>query len=64
MIADNRLDREALEQALELTKDVLKYINAQVDTYEKKQRLIDIYHKMEVRSYSLYKGKKFRVSAR
>lgn len=60
--ADNRGDIEALEQALALTREILKFVNSQVDAHEKKQRLIDIYHKMEVRSFGILKGNKFRVS--
>ncbi|ELU18663.1 hypothetical protein CAPTEDRAFT_209220 [Capitella teleta] len=59
---DNKVERESLEHALILTREVLTFINAQVDAHEKKQRLIDIYHKMEVRSFGMLKGSKFRKS--
>ena len=62
-MVDNRIDREALEHSLELTRDVLKCTNAQVDAHEKKQRLIDIHYKMEVLRMASLKGKKSRVSS-
>ena len=42
--------------------EILVYIDAQVDAHEKEQRLIEIYNKLDARSYAVYMGEKFKVS--
>ncbi len=60
-IPENRQDKELLKHSLSLTREVLNYIDAQVDAREKEQRLIDIYNKIDARSSAMYKGNKFKV---
>lgn len=51
-----------LTESLSLSRDILNYINRQVDEHEKEQRLFDIYNKLDARSSTVVNGKKFKVS--
>jgi len=51
-----------LTESLSMSRDILNYINRQVDEHEKEQRLFDIYNKLDARSSTIVMGKKFKVS--
>lgn len=59
----DKKDRENLLKALELSKDVLQSVNAQVAKAERAMRLKDIYNRLDKGSFALHRGKKFRVSS-
>jgi len=59
--ADNSSDKGMLAESLSLARDILNYINRQVDEHEKEQRLFTIYNKLDARSYTLVNGSKFKV---
>ena len=61
LVSDNKAEREGLTFALSLTKDILSYVDLQVDAHEKEQKLFEIYNKLDARQSTLYKGKKFKV---
>jgi len=51
-----------LTESLSLARDILNYINRQVDEHEKEQRLFTIYNKLDARSYTLVNASKFKVT--
>ncbi|XP_070543265.1 rho guanine nucleotide exchange factor 28-like isoform X4 [Ptychodera flava] len=56
-------DYQQLQQANTLVKNILNSVNAQVKDYEKEQRLLAIYNKIDARSsVTLRSGKKFKKS--
>jgi len=59
---DNSSDKKMLTESLSLARDILHYINRQVDEHEKEQRLFSIYNKLDARSYTLVNSSKFKVS--
>ncbi|KAK2146186.1 hypothetical protein LSH36_626g05027 [Paralvinella palmiformis] len=59
---ENKSDKERLLRALPLMRQILVYIDARVDAHEKYQRLLEIYNKLDARSYAMYMGKKFKKS--
>ena len=59
---ENTRERKLLEQCLTLAREILSYIDRQVDAREKEQRLFDIYNKLDARSYAMLNGKKFKVN--
>ncbi len=59
--ADGSADKRMLTESLSLSRDILNYINRQVDEHEKEQRLFDIYNKLDARSSTIVNGKKFKV---
>jgi len=61
--ADNSSDKIMLTESLSLARDILNYINRQVDEHEKEQRLFTMYNKLDARSYTLVNGSKFKVSS-
>ncbi len=61
-ITDNRVDLEALHLALHLARDILNYVDSQVDARDKELRLIEIFNKLDARSSAMFKGKKFKKS--
>jgi len=60
--ADNSSDKIMLTESLSLARDILNYINRQVDEHEKEQRLFAIYNKLDARSYTLVNASKFKVT--
>lgn len=57
------MDRENLNKALELNKDILTHIDRSIHDRNQELRLLDIYHKMDARSTAVYdKVKKFKVN--
>ena len=61
-IITDKKDRESLLQALDLSKDILQSVDEQIAVSEKQMRLQDIYQRLDGRSYTVHRGKKFRVS--
>ncbi|KAK3599339.1 hypothetical protein CHS0354_009832 [Potamilus streckersoni] len=58
----DKKDRENLSRALELSKEILQSVDEQVADYERQMRLQEIYQKMDSKSTSVYRGKKFKKS--
>ncbi len=59
----HKVDTPLLEKALTLIKSICKEVDYQVEEYEKWQRLLEIYNKVEARSSGTLKsGKKFKKS--
>ncbi|XP_023217432.1 A-kinase anchor protein 13-like isoform X3 [Centruroides sculpturatus] len=59
---DNKKEFEELTQALNLIKEIIHHVDAQVAEKDKEQRLLEIYNKVDAKSTAFYKGKKFRKS--
>lgn len=59
---DQEEELSTLKKALDLVKDILVNINAQVAEKEREQRLLEIYHKIDAKSSALYKEQKFKKS--
>jgi len=59
---DNSSDKIMLTESLSLARDILNYINRQVDEHEKEQRLFTIYNKLDARSYTLVNASKFKAN--
>ena len=55
-------DKDRLLQSLRYAKEILADVNRQVGAYEREQRLLEIYNKVDARSTAVFKGKKFKVS--
>ncbi|XP_043191146.1 rho guanine nucleotide exchange factor 18-like isoform X2 [Amphibalanus amphitrite] len=51
-----------LTKALQLVKEILVDVNAQVAEKQKEARLLEIYNKIDAKSTAFYKGKKFKKS--
>ena len=62
LFTDMRPEHAKLKRALDLARQILNYVDCQVDARAKEQRLIEIYNKLDARSYAIYKGAKFKVS--
>ncbi len=60
--SESKPDHELLTQASALSKGILQHIDNQIDARAKEQRLIEIYNKVDARSFAVHKGKKFKVS--
>ncbi|XP_064607834.1 A-kinase anchor protein 13-like isoform X2 [Liolophura sinensis] len=58
----DKRDRESLSQALFLSKALLEDVDAQIDAYQREQRLLEIYNKLEGKSTVYFKGKRFKKS--
>ncbi|CAE1295643.1 unnamed protein product, partial [Acanthosepion pharaonis] len=56
----DKKERENLNKALELVKDILSSVNNQVEEYEREQRLSDIYNRTDARSSALFRSRKFK----
>ncbi|KAB7501101.1 Rho guanine nucleotide exchange factor 18 [Armadillidium nasatum] len=59
---DQPEETATLKKALDCVKDILVNINAQVAEKEKRQRLLEIYHKIDAKSSTMYKDHKFKKS--
>ncbi|KAK2718344.1 hypothetical protein QYM36_005602 [Artemia franciscana] len=51
-----------LQQVMQLIKDIIIDVNAQVAEKEREERLLDIYNKIDAKSATAYKGTKFKKS--
>lgn len=57
----DKKDRENLSRALQLSKELLQGIDEHVDASERKQRLAEIKHKLDSKSFATFKNRKFKV---
>ncbi|KAL3866273.1 hypothetical protein ACJMK2_043581 [Sinanodonta woodiana] len=58
----DKKDRENLSRALDLSKEILQSVDEQVADYERQLRLKEIHQKLDSKSTSVYRGKKFKKS--
>ena len=58
----DKKDRENLSRALQLSKELLQGIDEHVDAYERKERLAEIHHKLDSKSFANFKNRKFKRS--
>ncbi|KAJ8962807.1 hypothetical protein NQ318_001207 [Aromia moschata] len=59
---ENRQEQEALQKALSLIKEVLVEVDAQVAEKEKEDRKLEIYNRIDAKSYTVHRGHKFKKS--
>ncbi|CAL4065020.1 unnamed protein product, partial [Meganyctiphanes norvegica] len=59
---DQEEELQALKKALELVKEILVNINAQVAEKDREQKLLEIYHKIDAKSSATFKDQKFKKS--
>ncbi|CAH1796674.1 unnamed protein product [Owenia fusiformis] len=55
-------ERENLQSSLMYAKQILDAIDERIDARDRELRLQELYHKMDPRSFTIYKGKKFKKS--
>ncbi|KAK3098961.1 hypothetical protein FSP39_024733 [Pinctada imbricata] len=58
----DKKDRENISISLQRSKDLLQWIDDRVHENEMKQRLREIYQKMDAKAATVYKGRKFKKS--
>ncbi|XP_014274451.1 rho guanine nucleotide exchange factor 2 isoform X3 [Halyomorpha halys] len=59
---DNKEEHGRLERSLVLVKEILVEVDAQVAEKEKEDRKLEIYNKLEAKSYTIHRGHKFKKS--
>ncbi|KAK9496508.1 hypothetical protein O3M35_013205 [Rhynocoris fuscipes] len=59
---ENKEEQERLIRALTLIKDILVEVDAQVAEKEKEDRKLEIYNKIDAKSFTTYRGHKFKKS--
>lgn len=59
---DQEEEITTLKRALDLVKEILVNINAQVAEKDRDKRLLEIYHKIDAKSSAVYKEQKFKKS--
>lgn len=59
---ENRKEQEDLQKALALVKEILVDVDAQVAEKEKEDRKLEIYNKIDAKSYTTHKGERFKKS--
>lgn len=59
---ENRQEQEALQKALTLVKEILVEVDAQVAEKEKEDRKLEIYNRIDAKSYTVHRGHKFKKS--
>ncbi|XP_074037306.1 rho guanine nucleotide exchange factor 18 cysts isoform X3 [Leptinotarsa decemlineata] len=59
---ENRQEQEALQKALALVKEVLVDVDARVAEKEKEDRKLEIYNRIDAKSYTVHRGNKFKKS--
>lgn len=59
---ENRHEQEALQKALALVKEILVEVDAQVAEKEKEDRKLEIYNRIDAKSYTVHRGHKFKKS--
>ncbi|XP_022911930.1 rho guanine nucleotide exchange factor 18 isoform X3 [Onthophagus taurus] len=59
---DNKEEQESLQKALGLVKEILIEVDSQVAEKEKEDRKIEIYNKIDAKSYTVHRGLKFKKS--
>lgn len=59
---NDKMEQEKLQKTLELVKEFLCDVDAQVDDKEKDERRFYIYKKIDVKSFAMYKNLQFKKS--
>nr|XP_018898804.1 PREDICTED: rho guanine nucleotide exchange factor 18 isoform X3 [Bemisia tabaci] len=59
---ENKEEHEKLARALALVKEILVEVDEKVAEKEKEDRKLEIYNKIDVKSFTMYRGLKFRKS--
>ncbi|XP_060864169.1 rho guanine nucleotide exchange factor 18 isoform X4 [Metopolophium dirhodum] len=59
---ENKIECEKLTRALKMVKDILVEVDSQVAEKEKEDRKLEIYNRMEAKSYTNFRGRKFKKS--
>ncbi|XP_069682041.1 rho guanine nucleotide exchange factor 18 isoform X3 [Periplaneta americana] len=59
---DNKVEQERLGKALALVKEILVEVDAQVAEKEKEDRKLEIYNRIEAKSFTDHRGQKFKKS--
>lgn len=59
---DNKVEQERLQKALALVKEILVEVNAQVAEKEKEDRKLEIYNRIDAKSFTVHRGIKFKKS--
>uniref|UniRef100_T1IKF7 DH domain-containing protein n=1 Tax=Strigamia maritima TaxID=126957 RepID=T1IKF7_STRMM len=58
----NKDEHTNLTEANTLVKEILNSVNAQIAEREREQRLLEVYNKIDAKSATIYRGKKFKKS--
>ena len=62
MLSETKLqERELLNRALGLVKEIILSVNRQIDARLKEIRLAEIYDRLDPKSLAIYRGNKFKV---
>lgn len=59
---ENKAEQEALQKALALVKEILVEVDAQVAKKEKEDRKLEIYNRIDAKSYTVHRDHKFKKS--
>ncbi|XP_066155730.1 rho guanine nucleotide exchange factor 18 isoform X2 [Euwallacea fornicatus] len=59
---DNRDEQDTLKKAKSLINAILVEVNSQVAEKEKEDRKLDIYHRIDAKSFTVHRGHKFKKS--
>ncbi|XP_029347397.1 rho guanine nucleotide exchange factor 28 isoform X3 [Acyrthosiphon pisum] len=59
---ENKIECEKLTRALKMVKDILVEVDSQVAEKEKEDRKLEIYNRMEAKSFTNFRGRKFKKS--
>ncbi|XP_060526028.1 rho guanine nucleotide exchange factor 2 [Cylas formicarius] len=59
---ENQQELDVLQKALRLVKEILVEVDAQVAQKEREDRKLEIYHRIDSKSYTFHKGYKFKKS--
>ncbi|XP_031327224.1 rho guanine nucleotide exchange factor 18 isoform X1 [Photinus pyralis] len=59
---ENQYEQEQLQRALALVKEILIEVDSQVAEKEKEDRKLEIYHRIDAKSYTTHRGYKFKKS--
>ncbi|KAL0278807.1 UNVERIFIED_CONTAM: hypothetical protein PYX00_000509 [Menopon gallinae] len=59
---DNKAEQERLQKALTYVKEILIEVNGQVAEKEKEDRKLEIYHRIDAKSFTVHRNNKFKKS--
>ncbi|XP_023704810.1 rho guanine nucleotide exchange factor 18 isoform X4 [Cryptotermes secundus] len=59
---DNKIEQERFTKALALVKEILVEVDTQVAEKEKEDRKLEIYNRIEAKSFTVHRGQKFKKS--
>ncbi|XP_044744401.1 rho guanine nucleotide exchange factor 18 isoform X3 [Coccinella septempunctata] len=59
---DNKPEQDTLQKSLALVKEILVEVNAQVAEKEQEDRKLEIYNRIDAKSYTIHRGHKFKKS--